>query len=71
MKNYKVCWEIDIMANDPIDAAKQVQQMMDDADSKWMFYVQRDGSKKVYSVDLDAHRSIMKNVGTNYQPRVL
>ena len=58
MAIFKVVHEITVEAKSPLQAAKTVQQWMDEADQKWQFYVQKDGSKTVKSVDLDEDDSV-------------
>jgi len=53
MKIYKVVMEIELYADSPLEAAKQVQDMFLERDSSWQFYVQED-DKDMFSVDLDA-----------------
>lgn len=53
MATFKVVLEIEVEAKNSLEAAKTVQEWMDDADTKWQFYVQKDGSKKIESVDLN------------------
>jgi hypothetical protein len=58
MAKFKVVHEIEVEAKNPLEAAKKVQKWMDEADQKWQFYVQKDGSKTVKSVDLDEDDSV-------------
>ena len=57
MGNFKVVHEINVEAKTPLEAAKTVQEWMDNADTKWQFYVQRENGKKLYSVDLSEDNS--------------
>jgi len=51
--NYKVVFEIEVEANDELEAAKTVQKWLQNPDDAWQFYVQPcDKSKDVFSVDL-------------------
>lgn len=68
MALYSVCYEINVGAKNPTQAAEMVQSMMDDADSKWQFYVQAERGGKIFSIDLDEHRSLQKQLVTNYTP---
>lgn len=52
MALFKVVHEITVEADSPLEAAKTVQQWMDDADTKWQFYVQKYSRNQVDSVDL-------------------
>lgn len=55
MANFKVVWEIDIEASNPLEAAKTAQNWMRKDD--WQFYVQNDSTKEIYSVDLQEEDS--------------
>lgn len=52
LEDYKVSLEIQLHAESPLDAAKRVQGWLREDDSDWQFYVQKEGKKTVYSVDL-------------------
>jgi hypothetical protein len=52
MAKFKVVFEIEVEAKNHLKAAKTVQEWFDDADTKWQFYVQKEGGKAVKSVDL-------------------
>jgi hypothetical protein len=49
---YKVVHEIEVEANDPLDAARKVQGLMQNEDNCWQFYVQ-DEQQRMFSVDLE------------------
>ena len=51
-KPYKVSFEIEVEAANPLEAAKQVQEMIQNKNNDWQFYVQDDKSKVIVSVDL-------------------
>jgi len=71
MANYKVVFEIDVEANSPLEAAKEIQEWLDAADNKWQFYVQPcDKSGDVFSVDLqkDDEDAVLKI--DNYIPLI-
>ena len=53
-KLYKVVYEIEVEANSPLEAAKQVAEWLkdDDDDESAMFYVQAEDENKVVSIDL-------------------
>lgn len=58
MALYKVSFEIDVDADCPLNAAKMVNDMMDNHLNEpdaigWQFYVQQEDSENVFSVDLD------------------
>jgi len=52
MKNYKVVYEIEIEAESPLEAAKQVAEWLKENDTSSMFYVQGEDETKVFSIDL-------------------
>jgi hypothetical protein len=53
MAFYKVVHEIEVDADSPLEAAKTIQEWMDEADHKWQFYVQEEKSAELFSVDLE------------------
>lgn len=50
---YKVVFEIQVGADSPLEAAKNVQEMMRDPDCDWQFYVQNAETSEIVSVDLE------------------
>lgn len=52
MKNYKVVYEIEVEANSPLEAAKQVAEWLKENDTSSMFYVQAEDENEVVSIDL-------------------
>lgn len=53
MKTFKVVWEIQLDANDPLDAAKIALKWIQGSSQAHQFYVQEEDSKELFSVDLD------------------
>lgn len=52
-KMYKVVWEIELDAKNPLEAAKEALDCIKDGgESPYCFYVQAEDSKEVFSVDL-------------------
>jgi hypothetical protein len=51
--NYKVVYEIEIEADSPLEAAKQVAEWLKENDTSSMFYVQAEDDNKVFSIDLE------------------
>lgn len=51
-KLYKVVYEIEVEANSPLEAAKQVAQWLKEEDTSAMYYVQAEDENKVVSIDL-------------------
>jgi peroxiredoxin family protein len=53
MTTHRVVLEIEVDAETPLEAAKEIQEWLDEGDQKWQFYVQPcDMSGDVFSVDL-------------------
>ena len=55
MSEYKVSWEIDIDADNPLDAAYQCLQIFEDMDEDSLakqFYIQSEDTGEIFSVDL-------------------
>jgi hypothetical protein len=54
MAMHKISWEIELDAENPLAAAKESLRMIQDGgESPFCFYVQAEGSKDVFSVDLN------------------
>ena len=70
MATFKVVHEIEVEAKNALQAAKTVQEWMDDADTKWQFYVQKQGSKKIESVDLSEDDSAAVLPVGAYEPMI-
>jgi len=70
MANYKVVLEIEIDANSPLDAAKKVQEWLNEADQMWAFYVQEEDIKQVFSVDLSEEDEDVVIEYDNYIPLI-
>jgi hypothetical protein len=52
MKSFKVSFEIDVSAETPLEAAKIVQNYLQDPDEDWQFFVQDEQTDEIFSVDL-------------------
>jgi hypothetical protein len=70
MATFKVVHEITVAAKNSLEAAKTVQEWMDDANTKWQFYVQELGSKKIESIDLSEDDSVAIQPVKNYKPMI-
>ena len=70
MAKFKVVFEIDIEAKNPLEAAKAIQDWMDAGDTKWQFYVQKQGSKKIESIDLSEDDSAAVLPVGAYEPMI-
>ena len=70
MATFKVVFEIEVEAPNHLKAAKKIQKWMDEGDQKWQFYVQKDGSKIVKSVDLQEDDSVAVLPVETYHPMI-
>lgn len=67
MNTYKIQWDIEIDADNPLEAAKIAQEWMEEATNKWLFHVQKENSYIVHAVDLNNETVIEVE---NYKPLV-
>jgi hypothetical protein len=70
MARFKVVFEIDVEAKNHLAAAKEIQDWLNQGDTKWQFYVQKEGSKKVKSVDLSENDSVAVLPVPVYHPMI-
>ncbi len=68
MKNYNVVFEIQVGAETPLDAAKKVQEWLQNPNDNWQYYVQDEETKNIFSVDLDDDDCAY--IINNYQPLI-
>ena len=68
MKTYNISLEITLNATTPIEAAKQLQNWIKENETNWQFYVQEDGSKDIYSVDLEEPDEEAVLIANGYTP---
>lgn len=66
MTQFNVSYEINIIAENPLDAAKQANEIM--VDSYPQLYVQNDETKKIFSVDLEEYDEKAVLLVNNYSP---
>jgi hypothetical protein len=52
MATFNVVWEIELDADNPLEAAKKAEEWLKNPDNHWQYYVQGD-DKKIHSVDLE------------------
>lgn len=52
MTNFKISLEIELNANNPLDAAKTLLSWIKDDEEGLLYYVQNDETKEIFSVDL-------------------
>lgn len=67
-KNFNLSLEITISAKTPLEAAKKLQEMIQDKAEGWQYYVQEDGSKEIFSVDLDEEDADAVLPANDYYP---
>lgn len=68
---YNVVFEIQVEANDPLSATKDVDEMIKEPNSLWQWYVQEDtGKERVFSVDLTEGDSEAVQEINNYRPLI-
>ncbi len=70
MANFKVVWDIEVNAETPLEAAKQAQQWMQRTDSNWQFYIQEEGKKEIFDVDLEEEDENAVLPVKNYIPMI-
>jgi len=71
MTTHRVILEIEVEAETPLEAAKEIQSWLDEGDQKWQFYVQPcDKSKDVFSVDLQEDDEDAVQETLNYIPMI-
>ena len=72
MVDYKVVLEIEIDAKSPIDAAEKVQEWLDEGNTKWQYYVQKDSKEDstIYSIDLSEEIDYQIQKVANYRPLI-
>jgi len=68
MANFKVVFEIEVDAETSLEAAKTVQDWLQDPSDNWQFYVMNEETKQVDSVDLDEHDSVAVIEKVQYLP---
>lgn len=71
MIRHRVVLEIEVDAETPLEAAKDVQSWLQDKDNDWQFYVQPcDKSGDVFSVDLQEEDDDAVLETDNYIPMI-
>ena len=68
MKTYNISIEITLDAINPLEAAKQLQNWIKENETNWQFYVQEDGSKDIYSIDLEEPDEAAVLIANGYIP---
>jgi len=67
---FNVSLEIQVEAESPLEAAKQVQAMIQEKGSAWQFYVQEDSNPEIFSVDLEENEEDAILTVVNYHPTI-
>lgn len=67
-KNYNISLEINISGGSPLEAAKKLQEMLQNKAEGWQYYVQEEGSKEIFSVDLEEEDSDAVLPANDYYP---
>ena len=68
MKMYNLSLEINIQANSPLDAAKELESMIKEEGVCFQYYVQEDGCDEILSVDLAEEDEDAVLPANDYQP---
>lgn len=68
MATFKIVWEIELEAKNPLEAAKEAQRWISGND--WQYYVQNDETKEIFSVDLAEEDEDAVLPTTNYEPLI-
>lgn len=53
MAEFKVVMEIQVEAENPLEAARQVENWIKEEGEHFQYYVQEDGKEEIYSIDLE------------------
>jgi hypothetical protein len=54
MATFKIIWNIEsIDSENPLEAAKEMQNWLQDKTTNWQFYVQNEETGEIFSVDLE------------------
>jgi hypothetical protein len=70
MSEYKVSWEINIDAINPLEAAKLAQNLLDIL-SGWQFYVQNKETEETFNINLSKDDKDAVLPVTNYTPFIV
>jgi hypothetical protein len=68
--NYKVVLEIETESDDPLSAAKNIEETIQSPDTSWQYYVQESKSGDVFSVDLGEEDEDAVHEVDNYIPLI-
>ena len=70
MANYYVVLEIETESDDPLSAAKNIQDYLHSPNTDWQYYVQESKSGDVFSVDLSENDDDAVHELDNYTPLI-
>jgi len=68
MATFKVSFEIEVEAKTSVEAAKTVEDWLQNPNDHWQYYVQNADTNKIHSIDLDEDESCMVCDADNYSP---
>lgn len=55
MKNFRITWEIELIAENPHEAAKKAQQWLRDKSVGWVFEITNLKTKETVNIDLEIY----------------
>lgn len=70
MADYRVVFEIEVQAETSVDAAKKVEDWLQNPNDHWQYYVQNVETSKIESIDLDEDESCMVCDANDYFPMI-
>jgi hypothetical protein len=70
MAEKRVIYEIEVDADTNIEAAKTVQDWLQDPSLNWQFYVQDVETKEIVSIELNKDESHMEVPANDYTPMI-
>jgi hypothetical protein len=68
MPNFKIVFEIELGAPTPLQAAKDIQEWLQNPINNWQYYIQNTETNEIFSVDLDEEDEDAVLPVTNYHP---
>ena len=68
METFKVVFEIELNAQNPTEAARFVQDWLQNSSENWQFNVQNKKSKKIHSIDLEQNTIV--EITDTYKPMI-
>ena len=71
MAEFRIVWEIELSGNDPLDAAKQAKDCVENDAACQQYYVQNIETKEIFSVDLNEEDIDAVLPVKNYEPLIV